>query len=257
MASGKKNYFRHSFNAFDDEKIQKAIELLGYQGYAYYFILLEHLAKKCEDEVINPITIHKQSLRILWRKQSKSCNKVLEKLQQSGLFVVTFRESFIEFDMPNLSKYLGRYQNKINPNTRKESKVKERKEKKSKLSSDVREKNFSENTEINFTQTVADWQECFTDTSVNNICNLNQERKFEIKKSMKEFAPMRDFGAWRSYFERIKESDFLMGGGSSGWIVNFDWAIKSQNINKIVEGQYKNNGKLDNLKDLVESNPFL
>lgn len=130
MASGKKNYFRHSFNAFEDEKIQNIIEKLGYEGYAYYFILIELLAKQCEHEVKNPIRIHQQSLRIVWRKHAKSCIKVVEKLVESGLFVATFNESYIEFDIPNLAKYLGKYTNKNIPNTpnkRKENEIKEKK----------------------------------------------------------------------------------------------------------------------------------
>ena len=112
MASGKKNYFRHSMNAFEDEKIQLAIDKLGYAGYAYFFILVEVLAKKCDEGLINPISIHQQTLRSVWRKHSKSCVKVVEKLQESGLFVATFNESFIEFDIPNLAKYLGKYETK-------------------------------------------------------------------------------------------------------------------------------------------------
>lgn len=133
MASGKKNYFRHYNNASEDEKIQKAIDLLGFEGYAYYFILLELLAKKCEDGFKNPIRIHQQSLRNVWRKQTQSCKKVVEKLQESGLFVATFSESFVEFDIPNLSKYLGKYSTKFpsnvsNKNKIKENKIKENKE---------------------------------------------------------------------------------------------------------------------------------
>jgi len=131
MANGRKNYFRHSFSAFEDEKIQKAISLLGYEGYAYYFILIEMLARQCENEFKNPIKIHQQSLRNVWRKQTKSCKKVVEKLQESGLFVATFKESFVEFDIPNLSKYLGKYTNKNLPNASNKSKVNEIKEKES------------------------------------------------------------------------------------------------------------------------------
>jgi hypothetical protein len=133
MASGKKNYFRHSNTAFDDEKIQKCIELLGYEGYAYYFILLEVLAKQCENSFKNPITIHTQSLRNVWRKQDKSCIKVVKKLEESGLFVATFRESFVDFYIPNLSKYMGKYETKIHSNSPNKRKEKEIKEKESKI----------------------------------------------------------------------------------------------------------------------------
>lgn len=140
MASGKKNYFRHSFFAFEDEKIQKAIDKLGFEGYAYYFIILELLARKCEHEIKNPIRIHQQTLRTVLRKQSKSCNKVITKLQESGLFVATFEENFVEFDVPNLAKYLGKYTNKKSPNSPNKRKEKEIKEKKSKVNKTITEK---------------------------------------------------------------------------------------------------------------------
>jgi hypothetical protein len=129
MASGKKNYFRHSASAFEDPKIQKAISLLGYEGYAFYFILLELFTKQCENEFKNPITIHQQTVRIVLRKSQQSCHKVVTKLQESGLFVVTFKESFYEFHIPNLAKYLGKYEAKIHPNAPNKRKEKERKEK--------------------------------------------------------------------------------------------------------------------------------
>lgn len=140
MASGKKNYFRHSTSAFEDEKIQKCIQLLGYEGYAFYFILIELLAKQCENSFKNPITLHQQSLRIVWRKQQQSCQRVVKELEESGLFVATFRESFIDFDIPNLEKYMGFYSNKTETNApkekkEKESKVKEKKEKENKIKS--------------------------------------------------------------------------------------------------------------------------
>ena len=127
MASGKKNYFRHSFFAIEDEKIQNVINNLGFEGYAYFFILVEVLSRQCENEFKNPIRIHPQTLRSVWRKQTKSCNKVVTKLQESGLFVATFTKSFIEFDMPKLSKYLGYYENKKEPNAPNKRKEKKRK----------------------------------------------------------------------------------------------------------------------------------
>lgn len=129
MARGTKNYFRHHHSAFEDEKIQKAISLLGYEGYAYFFIILEMCAKQCENEFKNPITFHQQSIRNVLRKQSKSCNKVLTKLQESGLFVVTFRENLVEFSIPNLAKYMGQYESKYPLNHSNKRKEKERKEK--------------------------------------------------------------------------------------------------------------------------------
>jgi hypothetical protein len=47
---------------------------------------------------------------------------------------------------------------------------------------------------------------------------------------------------WRGYFERVKESDFLMGktNGTNGRSFKADlgWLIKPENFNKVVEGKY-------------------
>jgi hypothetical protein len=137
MASGRKNYFRHSFFAHEDPKLQGVIDKMGFEGYGYYFSLLELCGRICAEETKNPITFHLQSLRNVWRKQSKSCVKVLKELSKSGLFVVTFNESLVELDIPNFAKYLGRYQNKIDPNTLKKRKEKKRKEKKRNKISDT------------------------------------------------------------------------------------------------------------------------
>lgn len=148
MASGGKNYFRHYNNALNDTKIQKAIELLGIEGYAFYFILLELLSKECEESYKNPIRIHQQSLKNVWRKQAQSCKKVITKLQESGLFVATFSEHFVDFDIPNLRKYIGYYKKnsaKKGPNERKENEIKLNKTKLNKIKAcSVDNKNFEQ-----------------------------------------------------------------------------------------------------------------
>ena len=50
---------------------------------------------------------------------------------------------------------------------------------------------------------------------------------------------------WRSYLERIKASDFLMGrteqsGEHKNWKPDFDWCVKPSSCEKIMEGKYDN-----------------
>jgi len=131
MASGKKNYFRHSFFAVDDEKIQKIIDEMGFEGYGYYFSLIELCGRQCSDGPKNPIIFHIQTIRKVWRKNQESAKKVLRKLSESGLFLVTFSEHSVILDIPNLRKYLGKYDsktpNEIKENKRKEKEIKGRK----------------------------------------------------------------------------------------------------------------------------------
>lgn len=40
---------------------------------------------------------------------------------------------------------------------------------------------------------------------------------------------------------KIPQSDFLMGKGPDGWVINFDWFIKPNNFPKVLSGNYDNN----------------
>lgn len=125
MASGKKNYFRHSFFASEDPKLQRVIETMGFEGYGYYFSLIELCGRQCTDEMKNPVLFHVNTIRKVWRKNTESTKKVLRKLEESGLFLVTFSEHSVSIDIPSLGKYLGRYDSNM-PNKRKEKEIKEK-----------------------------------------------------------------------------------------------------------------------------------
>lgn len=111
-------------NALDNEKIQTIIDEFGMAGYGYYFSLVELCAKKYQESGEIPMTFHIQTIRKVWRKNTQSCKKVLTKLQESGLFVATFSQHLVLLDIPNLTKYIGKYNNQ-EPN---KERKKERKE---------------------------------------------------------------------------------------------------------------------------------
>jgi hypothetical protein len=226
MASGKKNYFRHSTSAFEDPKIQKAISLLGYEGYAYYFILLELFAKQCENEFKNPIVIHQQTVRIVLRKSQQSCHKVVTKLQESGLFVVTFTESFYEFHIPNLAKYLGKYETKIDSNSPNKRKEKENKIKESKIY-----KNITPDEVIQiYNETVQGKLKPFTA----HLAGSALTNFFEASQYLKTG------NEWKSLFEKVLQSDFLLGRTDSKWTVNFLWLVDYDNALKVISGNFDN-----------------
>ena len=247
MANGKKNYFRHSFFAFEDEKIQMAIEKLGYEGYAYYFILLELLAKSCENEFKNPITIHKQSLKIVWRKQSKSINKVITKLQESGLFVATFKGNFIEFDIPKLKKYLGKYEIKNQSNSPNKKKRKEIKEKEIKVPYNPLEKAAYKISDL-----IQKWNDELGDDF--GYCQMIPSRKmlddfFTTAENLKAISD------WDFVFEKCREINWANGNNKSGWYVNLPWLLDFNNLTKLVNAK---TGESSNksIKNFLKENPY-
>ena len=54
--------------------------------------------------------------------------------------------------------------------------------------------------------------------------------------------------------EKIRESDFLKGGGGKDFIITFDWFVKPNNFPKVLEGNYDNRG---GRKTVETTNPFL
>ena len=55
-------------------------------------------------------------------------------------------------------------------------------------------------------------------------------------------ARIREYGpdAVVEAIDKIRESDFLRGANSSGWVIVFDWFVKPNNFPKILEGNYDN-----------------
>ena len=127
MASGKKNYFRHSFSARNDHRLKAFMELFGRDwksGYFYFFTLLEMCGEDALEGKIEH-TIHLKTLRELWGISTKSAQEVCTKFAESALIMCTFSANSVSFSIPNLGKYLGRYDYGA-PNKRKEKEKKEK-----------------------------------------------------------------------------------------------------------------------------------
>jgi hypothetical protein len=130
-------YFRHRLDASDDPKLQSLVDDMGVVALGYYYSLLEIYGRKYsqmnDDE---KVIIHRRTVSNVWRKRVDSCDKVLTKLQLSGLLVYTKCENTYSLDIPNFPKYFGSYKKKKEERTLikgKEKKVKEKKVNKGKL----------------------------------------------------------------------------------------------------------------------------
>lgn len=130
MANGRKNYFRHSFFARNDIKLLRLRDQIGVGFYFYYFSLLELCGEESADELKSEYVFHDSTIRSLWGVNLKKSERVASVMNAVGLLEFEKREKSFWFKIPNFSKYLGVYTNKIQSNTSKERKGKERKVKK-------------------------------------------------------------------------------------------------------------------------------
>ena len=73
------------------------------------------------------------------------------------------------------------------------------------------------------------------------IIKLTDKRKGQLKKLSKDIQTEKE---WFLFFQKINESDFLMGR-KTDWSANFDWIINPANSIKIMEGNYDNKSDFD------------
>jgi predicted phage replisome organizer len=74
-------------------------------------------------------------------------------------------------------------------------------------------------------------------TTLPKIKNVKGSRQKTINNRWKEYS---DIEFWKSLFQTVHESNFL-SGRDGNWIgCSFDWIIKPTNLQKIIEGNYKN-----------------
>jgi uncharacterized phage protein (TIGR02220 family) len=134
VASGKKNYFRHSFHARKHPAIAGLIDDLGKEAYFHFFALVEVCAEQASDRFPD-------DSRFVFRR-STLCHDLLvtnSRLSRHLLAMVpslvddvVVTEKTVEILFPKLAKYMGRYDSKLDsnsPNKRKEKEIKENKSK--------------------------------------------------------------------------------------------------------------------------------
>ena len=133
MASGKKNYFRHSFFARNDEVVMDLIDEFGFQGYFLWFSLLELCGEQAADEYPEKFIFHKSRLLRELRCKQVKLETFLGLVQVKSRLTYTLNGNYYEIQVANLRKYLGKYQTKNTPKLPNKRKGKESKEKESKV----------------------------------------------------------------------------------------------------------------------------
>jgi hypothetical protein len=67
--------------------------------------------------------------------------------------------------------------------------------------------------------------------------NIPKIQKFTASRKKLALARLKDPEDLKTVFQKISESEFLLGGSFS---ISFDWIFKQANFNKILEGNYDN-----------------
>lgn len=130
MASGRKNYFRHSFFARNDLKLRLLRDEIGVGFYFYYFSLLELCGEESAEDFKGKFVFHNSIIRNLWGVNLKKSERIATAMHSVGLLLFEKQEKTFSFIIPKFLKFLGKYTNKIEskgPNKIKENKIKRNK----------------------------------------------------------------------------------------------------------------------------------
>lgn len=133
MASGKKNYFRHVFNAHRNADMAELIRKKGFDYYGRWWVLVELLAEQAQDGCKDEYKLHLNTLRTSLQSNSKG---VLTFLKVTSTFTecsVNVEGNYAFFKYPNLSSFIGTYRVQMPLIKGKERKGKESKVKESKV----------------------------------------------------------------------------------------------------------------------------
>lgn len=80
--------------------------------------------------------------------------------------------------------------------------------------------------------------------SLPSVRNASAKRKQAIKARWIELK--QDLTAFKELFEKVEQTEFLKGNNDRGWMATFDWLMKSDSMNKVLEGNYDKRGGRQN-----------
>jgi predicted transcriptional regulator len=71
---------------------------------------------------------------------------------------------------------------------------------------------------------------------------LTESRVRAIRKCVKEDPARKELEWWSRYFERVREFPFLLGDNPEVWKAWFDWLLRNEPMQKVLEGVYSRRG---------------
>lgn len=221
MASGKKNYFRHSFVAHKDIKLLQLRDKIGIGFYFYYFTLLEICGEESSDEPKTEFEFHDSVIRNLWCVNLKKSERIANEMHTVGLLEFKKREKSFWFSIPKILKYLGKYQTKITPNGSNKRKGKEIKENKSKGKESI---NTEKKLPTHLDAVIQLWNKIHT--------NKPYEMFSLPSLKLQEFSKMNKIVEnWEDYFEKAKNAF------DDKWRPDLLWCIDENRYYEIMAGR--------------------
>lgn len=100
-----------------------------------------------------------------------------------------------------------------------------------------KEKDKDKELDLDTTTIIRKWNEL----GLNTVRDVKGNRKTLLQARIKEHG----LDAVLEALDKVADSDFLHGQNDSGWMITFDWFVRPQNFQKVLEGNYANRKKKD------------
>ena len=97
----------------------------------------------------------------------------------------------------------------------------------------------NQNKQINFErekEMINIWDKTIRENETSSTCS--KARLLSLKKSLENYFND-DLKEWAEYCLKIKNNNFLMGGGTNGWKADLTWATKEENLIRVLDGAYQ------------------
>ena len=258
-------WFKHYHNASSSLKLQALISELGVEGYGQYWLLLELLCEKFDGETPVVCLFSSEISAKVGIKFSKKLQTFVQKLADFSLISYEISGKVYKIDAPILLDLQSkdfkfatrqRQQNDSKTTLRIKNKNKEEDKEKEMNKEKIRDVAFFENAKpkINEHENFAQSVKFIVDLFNSEISTSSANKAFGIIGSkttanlilLLEEEWFKTESNWIAYFNKIKQSDFLMGKSQgSRFVISLDWVVDPENAGKIMNGKYENIDKIN------------
>lgn len=245
-------WFKHYSGALQSESLADLLRDTGLQGYARYWILLEHLASIFDGES-DSFRIPIETIRGLFRIRSwTELETFCERLATIRGLNIKRNGNVFEIKAPILLELQDRdFKNARNKRADVAPNIKIKdidKDLDKDLDNIIPEKKIDEITSKNkrskFVQNDLHEMICLWNEHCKNLPTVLKSNQSRDKK-INSIWPELNRDEWIGVFKKINDSDFCQNKApnSNGWKATFDWILQKESYLKVMEGKYDNRSK--------------
>jgi hypothetical protein len=250
MASGKKNYFRHSIFARKDSKIVQLIDEHGKEAYFHFFALLELCAEIASSEFppTGEFVFRRSTLCHELRVTNSRLGRHLVAMQSALLCDVVLTENECKIVLPKLAKYMGKYESKLTPNSPNKRKEKERKEKERK---EKERKEKEDAIVFSVDSIIQQWNDfALSHGFESNPLAADGHLYSDCQLTLQALA--REGKTFRDYLVKIEASKAFLKR-KKGAAVSLRWIMNERNYFKIMGGSFVDNNTQSSNQEYINS----